>query len=125
MKKIYYIIFVFLFVLGSCALGNKTSNGIKTSKHNVAEIIRKVNNHWQKLHSPEQNPSWDWAAYQTGNMAAYQVTGDENYRNYARKWAEYNHWMGATSQNKKEWKYAYGTSEDYVLFGDWQACFQV
>jgi rhamnogalacturonyl hydrolase YesR len=32
--------------------------------------------------------------------------------------------MGAKSNNKAEWKYTYGETDDYVLFGDWQICFQ-
>lgn len=32
--------------------------------------------------------------------------------------------MGAKSQNKSEWKYTYGEDNRYVLFGDWQICFQ-
>jgi unsaturated rhamnogalacturonyl hydrolase len=32
--------------------------------------------------------------------------------------------MGAKSNDKSKWKYSYGESDDYVLFGDWQICFQ-
>ena len=32
--------------------------------------------------------------------------------------------MGAKSNNKSEWKYKYGVKDDYVLFGDYQVCFQ-
>ena len=32
--------------------------------------------------------------------------------------------MGGKSNDKSEWKYSYGESDDYVLFGDYQICFQ-
>ena len=57
-------------------------------------------------------------------MAAYQLTKKEAYRKYSEDWAEHNKWMGAKNQNKAEWKYSYGEKDEYVLFGDWQICFQ-
>jgi len=32
--------------------------------------------------------------------------------------------MGAKSDNKENWKYTYGETNEHVLFGDWQICFQ-
>jgi rhamnogalacturonyl hydrolase YesR len=32
--------------------------------------------------------------------------------------------MGAKSNNKAVWKYKYGETDEHVLFGDWQICFQ-
>ncbi|HYX05864.1 MAG TPA: glycoside hydrolase family 88 protein, partial [Bacteroidales bacterium] len=46
------------------------------------------------------------------------------YLRYSEDWAKKNKWKGATSDNKKEWKYHYGETNDHVLFGDWQICFQ-
>ena len=44
---------------------------------------------------------------------------------YSIRWAEHNHWQGATETDKSKWKYKnYGEGQDYVLFGDWQICFQ-
>ena len=40
------------------------------------------------------------------------------------EWAEHNQWKGAKSDDKTCWKYSYGESDDYVLFGDYQICFQ-
>jgi rhamnogalacturonyl hydrolase YesR len=57
-------------------------------------------------------------------MEAYFLTKNEAYRKYSEAWAEHNNWMGAKSNNKAEWKYTYGEKDDYVLFGDWQICFQ-
>lgn len=91
----------------------------------VIEIIHRVNNYWQTTHPEPANSFWHPAAYHTGNMAAYEVTGDTAYLNYSIAWAEHNKWKGATSDNREEWKYSYGERADYVLFGDWQICFQV
>lgn len=124
LNSMYYTGLVFSLLFVGCAVTRSTEVPITTSKTDVLHIIQKVNDHWQSEHAPEQRASWDWAAYQTGNMEAYFVTGKEKYREYARKWAEHNQWMGAKSQNKKEWKYSYGESDEYVLFGDWQTCFQ-
>ena len=32
--------------------------------------------------------------------------------------------MGAKSNNTSKWKYQYGETDEFVLFGDWQICFQ-
>jgi unsaturated rhamnogalacturonyl hydrolase len=90
----------------------------------IIELIIKVNDHWQKKNREYGNAFWDNAAYQTGNIAAYHVTGLERYLDYSMKWAEKNEWKGAKSKIKEDWKYSYGETDDYVLFGDWQICFQ-
>ena len=91
----------------------------------VIEIINKVNNYWQ-LNNPEHgNAFWHRAAYHTGNMAAYDVTGNQEFLDYSIAWAEHNEWKGAKSSQPENWKYSYGESDDFVLFGDWQICFQV
>lgn len=91
----------------------------------VMEIIKKVNDHWQATHPNHQNAFWNRAAYHTGNMAAFKATGIEAYRAYSEAWAEKNQWKGAKSDDRMKWKYTYGESDDFVLFGDWQTCFQV
>lgn len=89
------------------------------------EIVEKVNNHWQETNKPEVNAFWDNAVYFTGNMEAYRLTGNAKYLEYSDKWARHNKWMGATSGDHKNWKYKnYGEGQEYVLFGDWQICFQ-
>ncbi len=90
----------------------------------VLQTIQKVNEHWQATHPKHERAFWDNAAYHTGNMEAYFLTKKESYRQYSEAWAEQNLWMGAKSDNKTNWKYSYGESDDYVLFGDWQICFQ-
>jgi len=90
----------------------------------VRNIIDKVNTHWQKAHSPEAWSFWHVAAYHTGNMEAYKLTGKQEYLDYSISWADHNNWEGATGNDRSKWKYNYGETPDHVLFGDWQICFQ-
>ncbi|KLT64143.1 glycosyl hydrolase family 88 [Pedobacter sp. BMA] len=94
------------------------------SKGEVLNIINKANSYWQKNNKPEVRSFWDHAAYHTGNMEAFQITGNRVFLKYSEAWAEYNKWMGAKSADKSKWKYKYGETDEYVLFGDWQICFQ-
>lgn len=90
----------------------------------VLATIHQVNRYWQ-LQNPEHGRSfWDNASYHTGNMEVVKLTGDETYRQFSEAWAVKNEWKGATSVNPAEWKYSYGETPEYVLFGDWQICFQ-
>jgi unsaturated rhamnogalacturonyl hydrolase len=93
-------------------------------KADVLALLTKVNDHWQATHTPQVRSFWDEAAYQTGNMAAFAVTKNKKYRQYAEDWAVHNKWQGATSTDRDDWKYTYGETPDHVLFGDWQICFQ-
>jgi len=93
-----------------------------------------VNNHWQAEHPiteakewkpyADYSPFWQNAAYHTGNLAAWQVNKQDKWLDYTRAWAEGAQWMGATSNDTLKWKYSYGEKPEYVLFGDWQICFQ-
>jgi len=87
-------------------------------------IINKVNYKWQKTQSPYVRSFWDNAAYHTGNMEAYKMTGNMDFYEYSLAWAEHNNWQGATGTDKSKWKYDYGETPDHALFGDWQICFQ-
>ena len=40
-------------------------------------------------------------------------------------WAERNNYWGQTGTDKSLWKFGYGESANYVLFGDNQICFQI
>ncbi|MBQ8003403.1 MAG: glycoside hydrolase family 88 protein, partial [Clostridia bacterium] len=41
------------------------------------------------------------------------------------QWCRHNEWKGAKSDDRRNWKYQwYGEGQDFVLFGDWQICFQ-
>lgn len=87
-------------------------------------VIARVNGHWQASVPATEWAFWNVAAYHTGNMAAYEVTGNAAYRRYSEQWAEHNQWQGARSANKADWKLTYGETDGHVLFGDWQVCFQ-
>ena len=101
------------------------ANHPKESKEDVLQIIEKVNDYWQTNHPNHGNSFWHHAAYHTGNMAAYEITNNDAYLNYSTEWAEQNKWMGAQSNDTINWKYSYGESDDFVLFGDFQTCFQL
>ena len=128
MKSKTAIYFILLTVwLSSCATSSltKTRNPLlPKSKVEVASVINKVNTYWQEANPNHGWAFWDVAAYHTGNMEAYKVTQNEEYRKYSEAWAKKNQWMGAKSNDKSEWKYSYGEKDNFVLFGDWQICFQ-
>lgn len=90
----------------------------------VLAIINKANTYWQTNNKPEVRAFWDHAAYHTGNMEAFELTKNEAYKNYSEAWAAHNKWMGAKSTDQSKWKYKYGETDEHVLFGDWQICFQ-
>ncbi|ANQ51767.1 hypothetical protein MY04_4429 [Flammeovirga sp. MY04] len=98
--------------------------GRMNTKKEVKKIILKVNDYWQANNKAELRSFWDHAAYHTGNMAAYEITKKDAYRQYSIDWAKHNEWKGAKSDIKSNWKYKYGETDDFVLFGDWQICFQ-
>ena len=99
--------------------------GATKESQKVRDIIRKVNDTWQKNNPPQATPFWHVAAYHTGNMEAYRLTGNQDWLKYSEDWAEHNDWKGAKGNDRSKWKYAnYGESPDHVLFGDWQICFQ-
>lgn len=131
LKKIVIIPFSFLLLGISCSESKKQNEAINISSvlpdstSQVITLIEKVNDYWQTNNSQHENAFWHRAAYHTGNIAAYEVTKDQKYRDFSQKWSEQNEWKGAKSDIKKDWKYSYGETDDYVLFGDWQTCFQV
>lgn len=120
MKKRYKLFLAIFFCLGAISTpcsANKTKE--------VIDIIHKVNTYWQTQNPIHGNSFWHRAAYHTGNMEVYSLTGNEEYLHYSKAWAEGNEWKGAKSDNKEEWKSGYGETDMYVLFGDFQICFQV
>lgn len=112
-----------MFVLPASAQNvTKTSD---EAKETIA-LIEKVNDYWQSHNKAECRGFWDNAAYFTGNQAVYELTGKQEYLDYSLRWANYNKWKGATTTDKRNWKYkTYGEGMDFVLFADWQICFQV
>lgn len=115
-KNVFLVLYMFLFVCFN-ALSQPT-------KENVLEKINLANTFWQTTQSPKVWSFWDIAAYHTGNMHVYNLTGNKDYLTYSKDWANYNQWKGAKAVDTDVWKYSYGESDDYVLFGDWQICFQ-
>ena len=57
-----------------------------------ALVMAEVNDHWIEEHPDPGDNQWARAAYFTGNMAAYEVLGDEAYLDYAGDWAGRNGW---------------------------------
>ncbi len=113
--------FLFLLVI----LSAMSAQARQWTTDEVKDIIRKVNTYWQANNPAEVRAFWDEAAYHTGNIEAYKLLKDQKMLDYSIRWAEHNHWKGATEPDSKKWKYRqYGEGQDYVLFGDWQICFQ-
>lgn len=128
MKQIVYKIsfvaaLVLMLVINSCS-SIKQTTAKAVSKDTVLRIIEKANAYWQTTNPVHGRAFWDNAAYHTGNMEAYALTKNEAYKKYSEAWAVKNEWKGAKSNNKAEWKFNYGEKDEYVLFGDWQICFQ-
>ncbi len=113
-----------MFLLTAIGFINAASSPAKEAA-DVRKVIDKVNTRWQNNHKPEATAFWHVAAYHTGNMEAYKLTGNPDYLDYSLAWAEHNGWQGAKGKDRSKWKYAtYGEGQDHVLFGDWQICFQ-
>ena len=87
-------------------------------------LIDRVNTAWQDSHPAGQWSFWHVAAYHTGNMEAWKLTGNPRYLAYSEAWAEHNGWQGAKGTDRSAWRYDYGETDEHVLFGDWQICFQ-
>jgi rhamnogalacturonyl hydrolase YesR len=121
-----------LLLLAGCAgtpgkatvAAHEAAHAALPSRAEALAVIDRVNGYWQRTTPPTETAFWNVAVYHTGNMAAYAVTGNEAYRRYSERWADHNQWQGARSTNQAEWKLTYGETDDHVLFGDWQACFQ-
>jgi rhamnogalacturonyl hydrolase YesR len=125
MHWLYSVVAIVVSIfLMHCSSGRKMNATTAAGQAEIKNIIHKVNGYWQSRNPQPGRAFWDVAAYHTGNMEAFFLTGEPAYRQYSEKWAEHNQWMGAKSTNKADWKYSYGEKDDYVLFGDWQICFQ-
>lgn len=121
MKKIS----VMLVALVLSMVGVSRTMAANEESKEILGMIEKVNDYWQAHNTPYCRGFWDNAAYFTGNMEAYKLMGKADWYAYSDKWCRHNQWKGAKSNDKKNWKYAwYGEGDDFVLFGDWQICFQ-
>ncbi len=108
-------------------------NKMKPTYESAVAAMKKANTYWQENTSyidwyGSTHPAfWDKAAYHTGNIEMYKLTGDETYLKYSVDWANYNEWKGNNStSNKSTWTWGYNQTQgsNAVLFGDWQICFQ-
>lgn len=122
-KHIMTAVLVLATVASVSAAAKKQPEALKEASE-VRQIINKVNNYWQTNNKAEVRPFWDNAAYHTGNMEVYRLTGNDDWLDYSLRWAEHNDWKGAKSNDRSKWKYNYGETDEHVLFGDWQICFQ-
>ncbi len=116
------VLLFFLFV--PAALFPDTA-GARTTPARVLEQIGLANARWRETRPEAEGYSWDNAVYHTGNMEVFFLTGDSACYDTSLAWAENNGWTGAKSEKPEEWLYSYGETDEYVLFGDNQACFQV
>ncbi|WP_229487454.1 glycoside hydrolase family 88/105 protein [Pseudoduganella lutea] len=113
------------FLLAGCASQQHLQGNPQQGRAEVVAAMDKVNGYWQKTTPAQEWPFWNVAAYHTGNLEAYKITKNATYLRYTQDWAEHNKWLGAKSTDKSKWKYTYGETDEHVLFGDWQTCFQV
>lgn len=113
------------FTLNACSTRVTTHGQPLPTAQDVLQVLTKANDYWQREHPEPGWAFWEHAAYHTGNMEAFSVTGNQRYLNYSMRWSEKNEWKGAKSDNRENWKYTYGETDDFVLFGDWQICFQI
>ena len=120
-------------ILSVCLLAAASLQARQWTPDQVKSVISKVNTYWQQNNKAEVRSFWDNAAYHTGNIEVYKLLEERGQRreereqmlDYSIRWAEHNEWKGAKEPDPAKWKYKqYGEGQDYVLFGDWQICFQ-
>ena len=122
MKKLTLLLIALACV---CTADAKKKKKVEPKPVPTIEIITRVNDYWQQHHSPLVRSFWDEAAYHTGNMEAYRLLGTARWLDYSSRWASHNKWQGAREKDSSKWRYkTYGEGHEFVLFGDWQICFQ-
>lgn len=125
MRKLSLLLLTLLLVVASADARSKKKRPEPKPQLSTIEMIVKVNDYWQQHHKPQVRSFWDEAAYHTGNMEAYRLLEVARWKNYSEDWARHNRWMGAQGKDPSKWRYkTYGEGHDFVLFADWQICFQ-
>ena len=76
-------------VAGLSAIGRSATSRTLPSQAQVIATIKSVNNYWIAHYKPGNN-DWPEATYFTGDLAAYDATGQSNYLTHAESWA--NSW---------------------------------
>lgn len=122
--NIFIKIAIALLLSMSAIISRANTSEVSSNAKEIMALIDKANQYWQTHNPVHGRAFWDNAAYHTGNMEVYFLTGNKQYLDYSLAWAEHNEWKGAKSDDKLKWKYSYGESDEYVLFGDYQVCFQ-
>jgi unsaturated rhamnogalacturonyl hydrolase len=72
------------------------------SRPDICAAVRKVNDYWIAANPDPGNNQWARATYFSGNMAAYRMTEEPRYLDYARQWAArwaYGLNRGVTTRN--------------------------
>lgn len=64
-----------------------TAQATLPSQAQVLATIKKVNNYWIAHNPTPGNSDWTQATYFTGDLAAYDATGQSNYLSFAQSWA--------------------------------------
>ena len=125
-KRVLFVLMAVLWLLPSVYAKRMT-------REDVVNTIVRVNTYWQTNNKAEVRAFWDHAAYHTGNMEVVRLLSEmkseassvQRFLDYSIRWADYNEWKGAKEADPAKWKYKhYGEGQDFVLFGDWQICFQ-
>ena len=80
--------------------------------YDYKDLAQKVNNYWQSEMPDSGICSWERSAYMLGNLAAYDLTGNEKFLSYALKWAQDNDWRFYDSADY------YTTNADSILCGE-------
>ena len=70
-----------------CWSGMSACASPKDEAKEIVDIIYKVNNYWQTQNPEHGRSFWDNAAYHSGNMEAFFLTGDSDFMNYSKAWA--------------------------------------
>ena len=123
MKRTALLLLIALSVM--CTAGAAKKKKVAKQPLSTIAMITLVNDYWQQYHSPLERSFWDVAAYHTGNMEAYRLLGTARWLDYSSRWASHNLWQGAREKDPSKWRYkTYGEGQQFVLFGDWQICFQ-
>ena len=91
------------FMVLMAVVATMTIQARQWTTNEVEDVIRKVNTYWQTNHPAEVRSFWDNAAYHTGNMEVYHLLGDQQMLDYSIRWAEHNHWKGATEAYPAKW----------------------
>ncbi len=100
--------------------GGLASNGVNftvlplqlPTRAQVLAAIENVNNYWIS-NNAAGNSDWDQATYFTGDLAAYDATGQANYLSFAQSWATANSYS-LTGGNTTTWPDYQAAGQVYI-----------